>query len=835
MRKAQKKLLLEFIQTLYQAQAQVKIMIDKKSFAQAGELLEQCQEGAIHLGSLIEKSEGENFVTVGLLEEYCEIVYHIYNGISENKTGGGSKIYKQLHKQLIRIENSVKSDIKQKIEAVFLPYNASMWDSLESVWKAADEAEDCDAYVIPIPYYNKNPDGSFKEERWEGDQYPDYVPITRYQDYSFEEHHPDLIFIHNPYDDLNMVTSVHPFFYSSNLKKYTDNLIYIPYFILDEISPDDQMAIDSIQHFCTLPGVLNADRVIVQSEGIRQIYINVLTKRLGIETRSYWEKKILGIGSPKIDKVLNTVKDELQIPEEWLHIIQKLDGSYKKVVFYNTSIGALLQHEQKMLRKMKDVFKTFKENSGNIALLWRPHPLIKATIESMRPQLWREYKELVEQFRKEGWGIYDDSPDVERAIALSDGYYGDKSSLVAMCRSTQKMILVQNVNMGIGQEYSYGGLSAAVLFDKYIWGTANEFNALMKINIETKNIELIERFPEEDFKTALFGDMVYIDGKLVFAPMSASNIAIYEIASRKFTLIHVDDKIATNRKIYKEDYKFCKAILQDRYIYFIGCSFPAIIRMNVDTYQLTYITEWADVLDKYISDWSDSYFRSVYISKEQDIWLPSCSCNVLVKFSTLEGSFKYYEIGKPENHFCDVEYDGKLFWLSSKNGHELLSWNLEESLIVHTVESVKGIISSRMFMEDTSLYIVPWEGGDLKKINTFTGELVDSISTEDYYNGFIGMIKQDNRIILFTLDGEVIETNDITKSRWAKYHFPYSDESIRKGLCRKSLKLGLVESRKTRLCDFLQIMSEETVTMNANEKYKSNQNGYNIFGAVNRG
>lgn len=48
MRKAQKKLLLEFIQTLYQAQAQVKIMIDKKSFAQAGELLEQCQEGAIH-------------------------------------------------------------------------------------------------------------------------------------------------------------------------------------------------------------------------------------------------------------------------------------------------------------------------------------------------------------------------------------------------------------------------------------------------------------------------------------------------------------------------------------------------------------------------------------------------------------------------------------------------------------------------------------------------------------------------------------------------------------------------------------------------------------------
>lgn len=834
MRKAQKKLLLEFIQTLYQAQAQIKYMIDKKSFAQASELLEQCQEGAIHLGGLIEQSEGEGFSTIGLMEEYCEMVYHIYEDINENKTGSGSKVYKQLHRQLIRIENSVKSDIKQKIEAVFLPYNASMWDSLESVWKAADEAEGCDAYVIPIPYNNRNPDGSFKEERWEGGQYPDYVPITRYQDYNFEEHHPDLIFIHNPYDDLNMVTSVRPFFYSSNLKKYTDNLIYIPYFILDEISPDNQMVVDSIQHFCTLPGVLNADKVIVQSEGIRQIYVNVLTKNAGKDTRSYWENKILGIGSPKMDKVLNTEREKLQIPEEWMRIIQKLDGSLKKIIFYNTSIGALLQHDGEMLGKMKDTFKTFKESSENVALLWRPHPLIKATIESMRPQLWREYKELVERYREEGWGIYDDSPDVERAIALSDAYYGDKSSLVAMCRSTQKNILIQNVNMGIGQEYSYGGLTAAVLFDNYIWGTANEFNALMKINIKTNNIELIERFPEEDdFTTALFGDMVHIDGKLVFAPMSASNIVIYEIVSRKFTLIPVDEGIANNSKLYKENYKFFKAVIQDRDIYFVGCSFPAIIRMNVDTYQLTYITEWADVLDGYISDWNDTYFRSVHISKEQEMWMPSCSCNVLIKFSLLEGSFQYFTIGKRENHFCDIEYDGKLFWLSSKNGHELISWDPSKFSIIHTVEGVKEIITSKMFIKDTELYLVPWEGSDLKKIDAVTGQLVDSISTKDSYGGFIEMIKQDNRIMLFTLNGEIIETNNLKEGRWIKYNIKYSDENIRKGLCRKSLRLGLNESRKTRLCDFLQIILEETVSVN--KEHKSNRNGHNIFDEVSRG
>ena len=78
-----------------------------------------------------------------------------------------------------------------------------MWDSLESVWKAADADPECEAYVIPIPYYDKNPDGTFRDFHYEGDLYPDYVPVTDYKNYDFESHRPDAIFIHNPYDEAN--------------------------------------------------------------------------------------------------------------------------------------------------------------------------------------------------------------------------------------------------------------------------------------------------------------------------------------------------------------------------------------------------------------------------------------------------------------------------------------------------------------------------------------------------------------------------------------------------------------------------------------------------------
>ncbi len=256
-----------------------------------------------------------------------------------------------------------------------------------------------------------------------------------------------MIFIHNPYDDCNYVTSVAPEFYSENLKQYTEKLVYIPYFVLGEVDPDHKEALEKIAHFCTAPGVIHADVVIVQSENMRKAYIDVLTGAAGENTRPYWEKKILGLGSPKMDKVLESSREAWEVPWEWRQILEKPDGSRKKVILYNTSVTALLNQGENMIKKMHSVFDTFKENVEDVALLWRPHPLMKATIESMRPQLWMDYEKLEERYREEGWGIYDDTVELNRAIALCDAYYGDGSSLVQLCQKAGKPVMIQNVEI----------------------------------------------------------------------------------------------------------------------------------------------------------------------------------------------------------------------------------------------------------------------------------------------------------------------------------------------------------------------------------------------------
>lgn len=452
MRKKKKQEILELLKTLEAAREVVRNMVASGKISGARDILSECQQAAVAVGTCIEQSEGEGHAAVVCLEEYCEALFIAYEKLGTDK--GADEIYEILSKQLEKAETIIKKDIYAKKEVVFFPYKASMWDSLESLYLTLKTNQEYDVYCVPIPYFELNPDRSLGAMHYEGGEYPENIEITDWRAYDLEERRPDEIYIHNGYDDCNLVTSVHPRFYSRNLKQYTDLLVYIPYFVLRETDPEDQVAVDSIKHFVWLPGVIYADKVIVQSEAMKQIYISEYLKaaeKSGLGgrhlDRNYLEQKIDGTGSPKLDRVLRLQREDIEIPEDWKDIIHKADGIDKKIIFYNTSINALLSQDKKMLDKISRVFDIFREYRDEVALLWRPHPLLPSTIRAMRPELWEQYRQIVEQYRREGWGIYDDSVDIDRAVVISDAYYGDESSVVELCKTRRIPVMIQNVNV----------------------------------------------------------------------------------------------------------------------------------------------------------------------------------------------------------------------------------------------------------------------------------------------------------------------------------------------------------------------------------------------------
>lgn len=107
----------------------------------------------------------------------------------------------------------------------------------------------------------------------------------------------------------------------------------------------------------------------------------------------------------------------------------------------------MLTYNEKWINKIENVLKIFEENQDEIALLWRPHPLIESTMNSMRPEILEKYMTLKEQYLAGDWGIYDVTADVDRAVVLSDAYYGDSSSVVQLYGQTGKPIMIQNVEI----------------------------------------------------------------------------------------------------------------------------------------------------------------------------------------------------------------------------------------------------------------------------------------------------------------------------------------------------------------------------------------------------
>ena len=109
-----------------------------------------------------------------------------------------------------RLISEIRTVISKNIvyKVVFMPYKASMWDSLESIWMAADKDERCEALVVPITYYEldnkRNPIKKVNEKNL----FPKYVNVVDDEEYDLENDLPDIIYIHNPYDEFNKITRV---------------------------------------------------------------------------------------------------------------------------------------------------------------------------------------------------------------------------------------------------------------------------------------------------------------------------------------------------------------------------------------------------------------------------------------------------------------------------------------------------------------------------------------------------------------------------------------------------------------------------------------------------
>ena len=548
MRKRKKEQLLSLLQSYEEVHSTLRSFIAEGREKEATSLLVLCQEG-------MEKIEGEvraNLAEAGGLTElflqYQEALFRTYQALSIAESG----------MEFLQKAESVYFQIKDGIERtavhsliLFLPYKASMWDSMESIYLAARKDPSCEALVMPISYFERAEGGSFGEAQNEREKFPAHIPLIT-EDFSIEEEQPDLIYIHNPYDDANLVTSVHPRYYSSNLKKYTDNLVYVPYFTTMGILNHG----DAFR-----PAFQNVDYIVVQNEEHK------MSLPKGVE------KKCVILGSPKFDSILSVVTHPPKMPDEWVSIAKGRD-----LYYYNTSLVGMLENTEAFLEKMEEVFSLFRDHPKH-CLLWRPHPLLENTFLTMRKDYQSRFICLKEKFLKEEIGIYDNSPELERAVSLSELYIGDDgTSLISLFSVAEKPVIILENNLSSkskegsyrtlleyfllrkAREERYFGEDALVYEGRFLLvGQLEEKKlSIKKINLSEWGIsEEAERIPGDEY-----GEAYFDHGRWILSPKAGNHFLILEKGKPKRRIYlsgfsYKPDAFFESNRV--EDYIFCRA------------------------------------------------------------------------------------------------------------------------------------------------------------------------------------------------------------------------------------------------------------------------------------
>ncbi len=368
--------------------------------------------------------------------------------------------YVQKASQMLAEKVEVKDDNRdnQKKIAVFLPVRAKWWDTMEPLWRAYSENPEYEVHVLPIFYYDCDFEGNIYDKHDERALFPDYVQVSDCEKFDFAGIHPDVIVMQVPYDGHNTAMTVHEFFYSANLLKFTDELVYVPYLDMDApVEPGDK-ASTAIKAFVQQEGVFNADRVVVRGKALRDFYVESLIEMTGADTASFWNQKVVelesavnGLGNEENTQTSPGVSDGGRCTDgeedRWPAFLGKYAG--RKVIIYHITLGFLLRDRDRSIDKIIRSFKIFADAGDRVVAVIVPQTQVITELPEIDGELWEKYQELVGKLEQGNISncIYDPNGFSLEYMDKWAGYYGDAAPLVRECVNRGIPVMIENIDV----------------------------------------------------------------------------------------------------------------------------------------------------------------------------------------------------------------------------------------------------------------------------------------------------------------------------------------------------------------------------------------------------
>ncbi len=298
-----------------------------------------------------------------------------------------------------------------------------------------------------------------------------------------------------------------------------------------------------------------------------------------------------------------------------------------------------------------------------------------------------------------------------------------------------------------------------------MWASSTSFNGLLRIN-KTNNKAVVERvFDDIPYNaTDSFYAVIRAGDHIVFLPGAADYLALFSIKDKEIRKIKVPQIEKKYKVRYDESDKFAFGFTVNNVVYIFGWKYPAILKLDLSSYEMVKLCDWIDCLEEYISEDVDhGFFASGYAMENGIITLALSCCNAIVR---LHVDNDLVEVYQPDLYLdgyeCFLLNDNRYFGIARSGGKYCL-FEYDRNSKIFREEDFKyssDTMISGMFMKpiiyNNNIYLF-----------TKIGLAFYKIRVDDFRIDKIAFKKDDNPCMIFGLyeDG-------------CKVYFGYNPENI---------------------------------------------------------
>lgn len=436
--------------------------------------------------------------------------------------------------------------------------------------------------------------------------------------------------------------------------------------------------------------------------------------------------------------------DEIEVKEEskellpeWLPLTVKADGSKKKVVLSANDPAVYTVHGEKALKKLEEMLHTFEQVKDSILLWWRPQPVMKQILDQTSLELGERYQEILDRYKESGWGICDETDNIDRAVAACDIYYGDMNAILQPFQNAGKAIILSVIEDGeawkknaerINEYRIFLSMSDFVEDDRRIYFANTNYNTLIVADKETGKID--KSVPLAGYQVDMKNmhlQCARLQNKIYFLPAAAQCLHIYNMDNGEQKVCDFLKQVE-DETVRQESWGY---FVQGDLIYLLPCHSSHGL-WSIAAQEDTPLSEtWWEIS-------SDDIFPLRHGTMDEERFY-TYAVNTNKLYITNVSDQTVESILLPDKNVQHVTYDGQNFWYTIKSASDIVCWNVEQGVVDrfkvsydiyyvigswYHMETYAGICyaGGHLFLlsaEGTTLYVLDQEKRALQVLHDF--------------------------------------------------------------------------------------------------------------------